>query len=95
MDKSKSVLLNNLYIQGFDPQQQRPASQNRSTKSLSNYKKAYIRTQQVLRGGDVVPRGQYIFFRQTKYPNYYYFYWILFVLITTVIILIPFVYNND
>lgn len=91
MAKSKSVLLNNLYIQGFDPQQQRPASQNRSARSLSNHKKAYIRTQQVLRGGDVVPRGQYIFYRQTEYPKYYYFYWIVFVLITTVIILILFV----
>lgn len=86
MPKSNSVVLNNLYIQGFDPQQQRPASFSRSKKSSMKNKKSYIWTDQVLRGGDVFPRGRLISVQQTRSPTYTY--WILLVLIITAIMLI-------
>ena len=87
MPKSNSVVLNSFFIQGFDPQQQRPASFSRSKKLSMNNKKSYIWTDQVLRGGDVVPRGRLITVQQTSSPTTY-SYWILLVLIITAIMLI-------
>lgn len=62
---TKTVLLNNLYIQGFDPQQQRPSpsSQKQSVRS-------YVWTDQVFRGGDTVARGRLRSCRQQGNESY-------------------------
>jgi hypothetical protein len=100
MPRSKRVPLTGFYIQGFDPQQQRPSSFQRgvSKKILSNNRKnSYILNYQdsVLRGGEMVPQGWYITSsRQTKDPNSYYWWLVVLIILVLTILIVVFFYQR-